>query len=331
MSREQKIASLLMLHLPGTDAAALSSFIEEHQPGGMILMGDNIAGTVDDTAALTRAATIDPAFPPLIAIDQEGGDVRRLGGDDWASALTLKDAPAMETTQAFAGRARLLAQAGVNINFGIVADVTADPASFIYRRALGTTPEASAERVAAAVTGEKTSVLSTLKHFPGHGAAPGDSHTSVPSTGKTLQQWNATDAVPFRSGIAAGAPFVMVGHLRYDAVDPVPASLSAPWQSILRDQLGFDGITITDDILMLRNTGLAEYRNTSENAIRSLAAGMTMLLYVLSATPADEGADPAALVSDISAAVDAGRISDQQIEHAARKLLFSRFHLSQRA
>lgn len=327
MTREEKIASLLMLHLPGTDAAALASFMETHQPGGLILMGDNIAGTIEDTAALTRAATIDAVFPPLIAIDQEGGDVRRLGGDEWASSLTLKDAPAIETEHAFTSRAQLLAQAGVTVNFGIVADVTADPASFIYRRALGTTPDASAERVAAAVTGERASVLSTLKHFPGHGAAPGDSHTSVPSTSKTLEEWDATDAVPFRTGIHAGAPLVMFGHLQYDAVDPVPASLSGVWQSIIRDRMGFDGITVTDDMLMLRDTGLAEYQNTSENAIRALAAGMTMLLYVLSATPADEGADPGTLVSDISAAVDAGRIPEQQIENAARKLLFSRFDL----
>ena len=330
MTREEKIASLLMLHIPGTDTAATRAFVDRYRPGGLILMGDNIAGGPGDTSALIAAANPDPAFPLLIGIDQEGGDVRRIRSDDWPSALTLKNLAPEETERAFGLRSRLLAQSGISVNFGIVADVPADPGSFIYRRALGTTPEAAGERVAAAVTGEKRSVLSTLKHFPGHGAAPGDSHTTVPATGETLDQWQATDAVPFERGIAAGAPIVMFGHLNYRAVDPQPASLSPVWHGILRDTLGFDGITITDDMLMLRNTGLPEYQNMSENSIRALAAGNTMLLFVLGATPAADGVDPAALVADIGAAVDAGRISEQQIDDAALKLLVARNEIPRR-
>ena len=324
MSRDEKVASLLMLHVPGTDAAAMRGFVDRYHPGGLIFMGDNIAGGADDTKALAGAASPDPAFPLLIGIDQEGGDVRRIRTDDWPSSLTLKDQPAAVATHAFGLRSRLLEQSGVTVNFGIVADVTDDPGSFIYRRALGTTPEAAGERVAAAVAGEKGAVLSTLKHFPGHGAAPGDSHTSVPATGKSLEQWMASDAIPFQDGIAAGAEIVMFGHLAYTAVDPAPASLSPKWHTILRDTLGFDGITITDDMLMLRNTGLAEYQNPSENAIRALAAGTTMLLFVLGSSPAVDGVDPAKLTTDIGAAVDAGRITEQQIDDAALKLLLAR-------
>ncbi|MET1016599.1 MAG: glycoside hydrolase family 3 N-terminal domain-containing protein, partial [Leifsonia flava] len=205
-----------------------------------------------------------------------------------------------------------------------------DPNSFIYRRALGTTPEAAGERVAAAVAGEKQAVLSTLKHFPGHGAAPGDSHTSVPTTAMSLDEWKKTDAIPFEKGIAAGAPIVMFGHLDYSAVDPQPASLSATWHEILRDTLGFDGITITDDMLMLRNTGLPEYQDPSENAIRALAAGNTMVLFVLGSSPAVDGVDPAKLVADIGAAVDAGRITEQQIDDDALKLLVARNETARR-
>ncbi|MET0860630.1 MAG: glycoside hydrolase family 3 N-terminal domain-containing protein [Microbacterium sp.] len=224
----------------------------------------------------------------------------------------------------------MLAQSGISVNFGIVADVADDPNSFIYRRALGTTPEAAGERVAAAVAGEKQAVLSTLKHFPGHGAAPGDSHTSVPTTAMSLDEWKQTDAIPFEKGIAAGAPIVMFGHLDYSAVDPQPASLSATWHEILRDTLGFDGITITDDMLMLRNTGLPEYQDPSENAIRALAAGNTMVLFVLGSSPAVDGVDPAELVADIGAAVDAGRITEQQIDDDALKLLVARNETARR-
>ena len=169
-----------MLHVPGTDAAAMRAFVDSHQPGGLIFMGDNIAGTPEQTTALAGAVSADPVFPVLLGIDQEGGDVRRIRGDEWPSSLTLKDLPPADAEQAFTFRSDLVKQSGLSVNFGIVADVTDDPGSFIYRRVLGTTPDAAAERVAAAVAGEKGSVLSTLKHFPGHGAAPGDSGPSRP-------------------------------------------------------------------------------------------------------------------------------------------------------
>ena len=110
--------------------------------GGFILMGANIPPTEGELRALTAGADPDPALPPLIAIDQEGGDVSRLPWDGFPSALTLKDLPPDASRDAFAGRSALVVRAGIGVNFGIVADVTADPSSFIYRRALGTTPAA---------------------------------------------------------------------------------------------------------------------------------------------------------------------------------------------
>lgn len=327
MTQDEKIASLLMLHVPGTDATGLRGFVDTYKPGGLIFMGDNIAGTPEDTAALVAAGNADIRFPLLVGIDQEGGDVRRIQSDQWPSAVTLKSLPAAQTEEAFRSRSELLARSGISVNFGIIADETADAGSFIYRRALGTTPESAAERVAAAVAGERGFVLSTLKHFPGHGAAPGDSHRIVPSTPMPLAEWKATAALPFEAGIAADAPIVMFGHLQYSDVDDAPATLSPIWHAILRNELGFDGITITDDMLMLRNTGLPEYQNVSENAIRALAAGSTMLLFVLGASPAADGVDPAVLVADIGRAVDAGRISLQQIDDAALKLLVARYGL----
>jgi beta-N-acetylhexosaminidase len=326
MTLEQRIASMLMLHTPGTDPAALRAFVERYRPGGFILMGDNVPGLAG-LPAVTDALSPDPTLPLLIGIDQEGGDVRRIDEDVAAAAETLKSEPPEATETAFTARATMLAAAGCSVNFGIVADETADPTSFIYDRALGTTPDAAAARVAAAVRGERGAVLSTLKHFPGHGQAPGDSHSTVPTTTLGLEEWRASDAIPFAAGIDAGAEVVMFGHLVYSAVDPAPATLSSAWHTKLRDDLGFSGMTITDDMLMLQHTGLPEYQNPSENAIRAVAAGNTMLLYVLGADPSSTGVDPDVLIADIAAAVRSGRIPEGVVAEAAHHLLRVRLGL----
>ncbi|WP_147440904.1 glycoside hydrolase family 3 N-terminal domain-containing protein [Mycetocola zhadangensis] len=325
MTRQQKIASLLMLHVAGTDEEVVRAFAEEHRPGGLIFMPDNISPTLADIARLARAATLDEQFPVLIALDQEGGQVRRITADTFASAGTLRHRPPSDTFDAFAQRSGMLVAAGISVNFGIVADVTVNPDSFISSRVLGETSADAADRVRAAVRGEAGRVLRTLKHFPGHGRTEGDSHTSVPETDIDLETWSRTDAVPFAAGIAAGAELVMVGHLRYAAVDDAPATLSRTWHTILRERLGFDGVIITDDMLMLRDSGIAEYRNPAVNAVRALAAGATMLLYVLRGNAAVDGTDPTRLVAEIGAAIDDGRLTNNLIDAAALKLLKLRF------
>ncbi|PWC08173.1 glycoside hydrolase family 3 N-terminal domain-containing protein [Mycetocola zhujimingii] len=328
MSRARRIASLFMLHLPGTDEGALRSFVADTEPGGMIFMPDNIGASLTDVASLARAAREDEGFPPLIGIDQEGGRVRRIADDRFASAVTLRHRDPEETREAFAARSALLAEAGISVNFGVVADVTDDPGSFMNDRVLGTTAAEAAERVSAAITGESGRVFSTLKHFPGHGRTPGDSHSSIPETAVDLATWEETDAAPFRSGILAGADFVMMGHLRYSTVDDQPATLSRAWHSILRERLGFEGVIITDDMLMLGDSGVPEYRDAAENAVRALAAGATMLLYVLRGDPEQVRTDAARLVQAVSNAVDAGRLSIEHIDAAALTLLTLRARLA---
>lgn len=320
LSTAQKAAALLMLHAPGTDPAPSRALLDTGI-SGVILMGDNVAGDPASLAALNSALVVDPELPPLIAVDQEGGEVSRLDWDTAASAATLRDAPPAATQDAFAARAAAVAQGGANVNFGVVADVTADPSSFIEGRVLGTSSEAAAERVAAAVAGERGTVASTLKHFPGHGAAPGDSHTSIPVAPLSLAEWRAGPALPFTAGIDAGADLVMTGHLAYPAIDAAPASLSPEWHRILRDELGFDGVVVTDDLLMLQHNGLPEFADPGENAVRALVAGADLLLFVLPTDPSAFGISVEGLVASITAAVDSGRISEDRLDDAARRVL----------
>lgn len=321
MTLEQKVSSLFLLHRPGTNAGELNAFAAATGASGLILMGDNVPGTPGELAAQTAAMSPDAELPLLLGIDEEGGDVTRLPWDDADGADVLQSLPADATSAAFATRAGLLADAGVNLNFGVVADVSTGSDSFIDSRSFARDPAGAADRVAAAVAAERGRVLTTLKHFPGHGAAPGDSHTTVPATAKTLDEWRSFDAVPFERGIDAGAEFVMMGHLAYTAVDAAPASLSPEWHRILRDELGFDGVVISDDMRMLQDTGLAEYQDAGENAVRALAAGSTLLLYVLPADPVTIGSDPTVLRDAVVASVAAGRIGEERIDAAALKLL----------
>lgn len=321
MSVREKIGSILMLHKAGTSAAQLRKFVDVHGLGGLIFMGDNIPARESGLTAITERLSSDPGLPVLISVDQEGGIVRRVSSDTAASPSELRNSPLAATSEAFEARARLLDELGFSVNFGIVADVTPDPQSFIYSRVLGTTPSTASARVAEAVAGEHGLILSTLKHFPGHGVAPGDSHSSIPTTSMSYSKWLSTHARPFESGIGAGAEVVMFGHLTFTAVDKAPASLSPEWHEILRDELGFDGLSITDDLRMLQDSGIPAYSNPTKNAISALMAGNTIVLFV-------GGVDPGHLVDSLVEAVDDGRLPIETVDAAAHKLLVARRELS---
>lgn len=325
MSLRERAASVVMGHIPATDTEALRSYMAADGLGGFLLMGANVPSDAAALRSITDSLVVDPALPPLIAVDQEGGDVSRLAWDAYPAPYELQTAAAGDVQAAYAGRAQLLRDAGIPVNFGIVADVTADPGAFIHRRILGTTPDAAAERVAAAVRGEQGTVLSTLKHFPGHGAAAGDSHSSIPTTSKSIDEWRATDAVPFRAGIDAGAPLLMFGHLAFTAVDPAPASMSPEWHRIAREELGFDGVAITDDLGMLEASGLPQYEDPVANAVAALAAGNDMVLTVVYSTPETA----TRIVDGIVAAVESGALPAERLDAAATRVMELRLALAE--
>ncbi|MDF2443230.1 MAG: beta-N-acetylhexosaminidase, partial [Subtercola sp.] len=314
MTLDAKIATMFMVQVPGTDPAPMAQYLAANGPGGFLLLGSNVPGTADALRAQLAGISRSTGLSPLISIDEEGGDVARLSQDVFPGADQLKSLPVEETTASFTQRAALLQSAGVSVNFGTVADVTADPGSFIFDRVLGTDAASSSARVAASVSAENGSVFSTLKHFPGHGETDGDSHTSIPATDLAFDQWQARDAPPFAAGIEAGASLVMFGHLSYTSVDPEPASLSARWHEILRGELGFTGVAVTDDMLMLQDSGLPEFADQSANAVRAVSAGNDMLLY-------NSAIDMAPPVAAIRGAVQSGQISEKQIDQSVVRIL----------
>lgn len=315
---EEAVRSLLVLNYPGTDTATLQTYLNTYRPGGFILMGSNIPRTPEELAALTQVIRGNEEFPRLVGIDQEGGDVSRLPYDTNAGADVLRFEPVASTTNAFSQRSALLNSLGINLNFGIVADISADPTSFIYSRSFGGDPQSASERVGAAVAAENT-VLSTVKHFPGHGSAPGDSHVGIPISPLNYDQWLSTDAVPFINAINAQVPFVMFGHLSFPAVDPQPSSLSPQWHSILRNDLGFDGIIITDDMTMLEDSGNPEFADPGANAVRALKAGADVLLYVPAVS-----FNPDTVVQAVVSAIDQGVLNEAEIRESVTRLATER-------
>lgn len=326
MSLREKVASLFLFHTATTEAKAITSYMQTYQPGGLIFMGDNIPPSINDLPSLTAATVTDDKMPPFAAVDEEGDTVKRLPTDTFAGPQTLRNEPPEATKQAFAQRSQLLKQNGFNLNFGIIADTTNDADSFIYPRVLGTSPQAAAERVKAAVEGSAGITLSTLKHFPGHGETTADSHHSIPTATTGYDDWKNRVALPFQAGIDAGADLLMFGHLRYSKVDSTPATLSKKWHDIARNDLGFEGIIVTDDMFMLQQSGDEAYQDPVKNAVSALKAGSELLLYVT-----DNGAgttiDPNQLIDGVTQAAERGEIDKSQLDETVKKLLTIRNNL----
>ncbi|WP_324014764.1 glycoside hydrolase family 3 N-terminal domain-containing protein [Microbacterium sp. JZ37] len=323
MTPEQRAGTVVMGHIPSRDADTVRAYLADSDLGGFLLMGANV-GWEEQVRSLTDAMVVDPALPPLIAVDQEGGSVSRLYWDRADSARALRDESPGATEDAFATRGALVARAGIGVNFGIVADTTSDTGSFIWRRVLGETPSDATSRVAAAVTGEAPYALSALKHFPGHGAVREDSHFTIPTTDTTLSQWRSRDARPFSAGISAQVPLVMTGHLAYTAIDAAPASLSPEWYRILREELGFEGVAVTDDLGMLVQSRVPAYQDPVQNAVTAISAGADLVLSVASSN-AQTAPDMAA---GIAAAVAAGTLPEERLAEAATRVVALRLQVA---
>lgn len=321
MSPEEQVASVLMFHYPGVDDEAVANFVNEYQPAGMILMGDNIPDPEGALASSIPDWSNQGELPLLVAIDQEGGVVSRLDEDPGRGALELRDGDPAATEASFADRAAYLEQLGINTNFGIVADTTSDQNSFIWTRILGSTPEEAAIQVSAAVEGENGKVLSAVKHFPGHGTVAADSHLAVPSSQMTLSDWFGTAALPFRAAVDSGVDMVMMGHLAFPQIAPEPASLSPRWHEILREDLGFSGVIVTDDMKMLRDSGDPELADPVKNAVSALNAGSTLILDIGGDTQESAEEFAASMIAGLSDALASGELSEAALKKAGLQLL----------
>jgi beta-N-acetylhexosaminidase len=252
--------------------------------------------------------------PLFVAVDQEGGDIASapwVSPQPAASEIGRRGDPA--EARAVAGEiGGQLLRAGVNTNFAPVVDTGFGAA--IGNRSYGEDPELVARMGAAAVEGfEDAGVVSAAKHFPNHGPATSDSHLRLPVIGHDAATVRSYDLPPFRAAVRAGVPMVMVGHLVYPAIDSErPASLSADAISMLRGDLGFDGVVVTDDLAMAGASGGGP---PARAAVEAVEAGADLL--IVSSSPQEQAAAYDAVV----AAVESGEIPHGRIRESVGRLL----------
>ena len=291
------------------DAAATLPALAELGVGGYILFG----GPADAVLDLTTVLRSSSPHPILIGADLERGAGQQFTGATRlppAAALAALDDPGA-TRRAGEVTGREAAALGVDWVYAPVADLDVEPANpIIGTRAFGSDPGAVGRQVAAWIEGCGSTAMTCAKHFPGHGRTTADSHTTLPSVGAAATALEA-DLAPFRAAIGAGVDAVMTAHVAYPALDPsgTPATLSRPiLEGLLRDRMGFDGIVVSDALVMKGVAGAGD--TEADVAVRAVAAGCDALLYPT---------EPAAVAEALEAA-RGGRLPDGRLAEATARI-----------
>jgi beta-N-acetylhexosaminidase len=284
---EERIGQLFMLRLPWQTLhvnAAVENLFNAIPMGGVILFGDNVS-SAEQVKALTAGLQGLSRVPLLISIDEEGGRVSRAGRlFSSGAAPAAYDIGRAQNAHAKAyetGRyiGYELYKLGVNMNFAPVADIWSNPANAVIgNRAFGRTADIVAPLVESTVKGLHTGgVMAVVKHFPGHGDTYEDSHFLLAVYHHDWERWLTTEALPFISGINAGADGVMIGHIATPAIScDLPATFSDFWlKEILRGEMGFDGLIITDALEM---RALTDRFTCGQIATSAFMAGADILL-----------------------------------------------------
>lgn len=331
MSLEEKIAQLFFVtpealtQVDGvTEAGDITrQSFSELPVGGLVLMKGNIRSESQLTQMTENLKQISKDrinVVPFIGVDEEGGSVTRIGGRSGFSAENVGNMKKIGETgnivEAYeAGKiiGTYLSEYGINVNFAPVADVLVESGNIIGNRGFGSKPELVTYMAAnMAETLRSCGIAATLKHFPGYGSVSDDPHDGPVSSDRTLEQLRECEFQPFAYGAECGVEFVMTAHTSFPAVlnDDTPASLSEYLiTDILRKELKFDGIVITDAMNM---GAITEKYNSSEAAVKAIQAGCDMILMPEDLREAYQG---------VLSAVRSGEISEERIDESLKRIL----------
>ena len=314
MTVEEKVGQLFLARCPDENALV---DIETYHLGGYLLFGRDFDGETPDSfrTKINNFQSISP-IPLLIAVDEEGGTVCRVSRN---AAFRNQRFPSPRESYAAGGmeqvlaieteKAILLRDLGINVNMGPVADVTTGFGAFMHARSLGENPEVTGRFASSTVSiYENYRLGSVLKHFPGYGNNS-DTHTDMVRDSRSLVSFEESDLLPFAAGIDAGADAILVSHTIVEAFDPEnPASLSPAVHEYLRSTMGFEGVIMTDDLVM---EAISNAYGPEEAAVLAILAGNDLLC-----SSEYQIQYPAVLE-----AVQSGRISGEVLENAVRRIL----------
>ena len=316
MTLEEKVGQLFFVRCPADSAV---EDVSAYHLGGYILFGrDTKDRTANELIQTIQRYQDAAAIPLLMGVDEEGGTVVRvssnphLRSEKFASPQRLYALGGMDRILADTREKNVLLRAlGFNVNLAPVADVSTDPGDFIYDRAFGQDAAATSDYVSA-VTGQMRAdgTGSVLKHFPGYGDNA-DTHTGIAVDDRPYEDFVNSDFLPFLAGMAAGGDTaaVLVSHNIVECMDPdLPASLSPAVHRILRQDLGFDGVVMTDDLAM---DAVGAYAGDGAVAVMALQAGNDMVVTT----------DYRSQIPKVLEAVENGSLEEAAIDAACRRVL----------
>lgn len=329
---EEKAAQMFVVlpeQLTGVDVVTVAgettrNAINNMPVGGLIYMEQNLQSEeqiremISGVQQFSRDRTGLPAF---ICVDEEGGTVSRISGRSFPDIPYIENMSEIgqsgDSDAAYAVGSEIgkyLSRMGFNVDFAPVADVVSNPENSVVKyRSFGSDPQMVSEMVTAELDGlQAERIYGTLKHFPGHGGTKEDSHEGSASSPKTLEELRDCELIPFREGISHGTDFIMVGHISLPNVtgDDTPASLSYEITTkILRDEMGFEGIVVTDALNM---EAVSQKFSSAEAAVRAVKAGADLILMP---------ADLQAAYNGILEAVSDGTLTQERIDESVRRIL----------
>ncbi|WP_246019743.1 glycoside hydrolase family 3 protein [Bacilliculturomica massiliensis] len=314
MSLEEKVGQMFLVRCPKEDAV---SKISSLHIGGYLLFSRDFRDKSKAEAARTVQSYQDSAEIPLfIGVDEEGGSVNRISLFPAFRAVPFHSPQSLYQEGGWPliisdtkEKCDLLKELGINVNFAPVCDVSEDPEDYIYQRSFGQNAKQTAVYAATVTeTMKENGVAPVLKHFPGYGNNI-DTHTGVAHDSRPYAQFISSDFLPFQAGIDAGADIILISHNIVECMDPdFPASLSKKVHHILRSDLGYPGVIITDDLYM---DAIREFAGDEAAAVLAVLAGNDLLCCT----------DFEVQIPAVIAAVHSGQISQERIDESVLRIL----------
>ncbi|MBE5944784.1 MAG: beta-hexosaminidase [Lachnospiraceae bacterium] len=320
MTIEEKAGQLFFIK---NDNRFDETILVDYPVGGIILFASDFAGeTPESLTAEISAFQAASKYPLFIGTDEEGGDVVRLSRysnlaeSQFRSPRYLYDMGGYDAIYSdTVYKSELLLSYGINVNFAPVCDVSLNPDEYMYKRSFGRSVIETAEYVRIVVSAmEQEGIGNVLKHFPGYGGN-GDTHTYIVRDDRLYEEFLMSDFVPFVAGIEEGADCVLISHNIVECMDPDwPASLSYEVNRILREDMGFEGVIITDDLMM---SGVSDYVSDEESVVRAVLVGNDMIL----------STDFQIQYEALLQAVYDGTITEERLDESVRRILKWKYEL----